>query len=237
MTKRVKENEALCKGKVCAEWQHFLLLKYFIYVWGRLICLNVKTIPYFDEKELVGRLREGDEAAFDILYDRYSTRLTGNLMTLLKSAELAEEILQDLFMKVWETREQIDPDKSFRSYIFKIAQNMVYQTFRESARQKRFEGHLSSNSSELYSHIEENIAFKELHQIHQDAIDQLPAKRREVYILFKIEGKSYAEISELLNISTSTINDHLQKANKFLKVKLKANGGYTILIFLITSAL
>jgi RNA polymerase sigma factor (sigma-70 family) len=121
----------------------------------------MSVLPEMREKELVQRLVEGDEYAFTQLYNSYKRKLAINLLQLLKSDELVEEVLQDLFLKIWTGRSSIDPDKSFQSFLFKVARNLVYDLFRRSARDQRLEAHLMSASSELYSHIEEDIYQKE----------------------------------------------------------------------------
>lgn len=78
-----------------------------------------------DEKSLLLQLKSGDERAFEILYNNYKFRIAGNLFKLLKSDDLVKEILQELFFKIWEVRTQIDPEKSFKSYLFRIAENLV----------------------------------------------------------------------------------------------------------------
>lgn len=172
------------------------------------------------EYDVLDRLRKGDHEAFTQLYEKYSVLLIPTILRLLKSQELTEELLQKLFVKIWDSREQIDPTRSFKAYVYRIAQNMVYYSFREDSRQKRLLDFVISQKSESYSHIEENLIHREMEELIQAAIEKLPPKRREVYRLFRYEEKSYKEISELLHISTSTINDHLQKANKFLREEL-----------------
>ena len=78
------------------------------------------------------RLLQGDELAFEKIYRLYSPRLYGKLLKLLKSVPQTEEILQDVFLKVWEYRASIDPEKSFRAFLFKIAENKVYDFFRKA---------------------------------------------------------------------------------------------------------
>lgn len=186
---------------------------------------NMKT-----DQELTGLLRVGDESAFLELYNRYKFRITGNLMKLLKSEDLVEELLQDLFLKLWDTRAQLDPEKSFRSYLFKISENMVMDVFRKAARDKRMQVKLMSAQTETYSHIEEKIFSDQDNSLLQQAIDKLPPQRKQVFMLCKIEGKSYKEVSELLGISASTINDHLLKANRFLKQQLNPPSGFAVAI-------
>ena len=123
-------------------------------------------------------------------------------------------------MKIWDTRAFLDPQKSFRSYIFKISENMVMDFFRKAAREKKLHARLMEIQTEVYSHIEEDIINAQEDQIFKDAVALLPAQRRQVFTLCKLEGKSYQEVAELLGISTSTVSDHLLKANRFLRQQI-----------------
>ncbi|MDM1048321.1 RNA polymerase sigma factor [Sphingobacterium hotanense] len=181
----------------------------------------VKTYePYNDEQTLLLRLKSGDYQAFTQLYQRYSLRLLGRIIRLVKSEETAEEILQTLFLKVWERRDQIDADKSLKPFLFTIAQNLVYDHFRRMALDERFRNEFIKQYAEDYQHIEEELTFKQTQENVMNAIKALPPQCQKVFILFKIEGKSYAEICETLNISKSTVNNHLTKANSLLKSNL-----------------
>lgn len=181
----------------------------------------VKTYePYNDEQTLLLRLKSGDYQAFTQLYQRYSLRLLGRIIRLVKSDETAEEILQTLFLKVWERRDQIDADKPLKPFLFTIAQNLVYDHFRRMALDERFRNEFIKQYAEDYQHIEEELTFKQTQENVMNAIKALPPQCQKVFILFKIEGKSYAEICETLNISKSTVNNHLTKANSLLKSNL-----------------
>lgn len=174
-----------------------------------------------NEKDLMSLLAEGNEAAFEELYHLYSNRLLGYLIKIVKSDNLAGELLQDTFIKVWNSRNSIDPDKPFRPYLYRIAENNVYDFFRKVARDKKLQAQLISIASSNYSHVEESFCNKENVQLLRNVIDELPPKRRQVFRLIKIEERSYEEVSTLLNISTSTISDHIVKANKFVQERLK----------------
>lgn len=181
----------------------------------------VKTYePYNEEQTLLLRLKSGDYQAFTQLYQRYSLRLLGRIIRLVKSEETAEEILQTLFLKVWERRDQIDADKPLKPFLFTIAQNLVYDHFRRMALDERFRNEFIKQYAEDYQHIEEELTFKQTQENVMNAIKALPPQCQKVFILFKIEGKSYAEICETLNISKSTVNNHLTKANSLLKSNL-----------------
>jgi len=185
-----------------------------------------------DEKQLLVLLRQGDKQAFGELYYQYSPRIYTNLVKLLKSDHLAEELLQDVFVKVWDKRENIDIEKSFRSYLFRIAENQVYDFFRKAARDKKMEAYLINAASEFYSHVEEALYHKENTAILNRAIAQLPPKRRHIFTLCKLEGKSYEEVSRQLGISTSTINDHVVKASRSVREYLLLSKDIAVLVIL-----
>lgn len=174
-----------------------------------------------NENDLVARLNNSDGEAFEQLYQLYSGRLFGYLIKLVKSEVFAQELLQDTFIKLWNKRENINPEKSFRSYLFRITENNVYDFFRKAARDKKLQDALIKSACENYQHVEENLLTKENEQILQDAINLLPPKRRQIFQLIKIEERSYDEVSALLNISVSTINDHIVKAMKSIREALK----------------
>ena len=174
-----------------------------------------------NEKDLVKLLTEGDEVAFEKLYRLYGERLLAYLIKLLKLEDIACEVLQEVFIKVWHNRQHIDVKQSFRPYLFRIAENCAYDFFRKVARDKKLEEALIRNACKDYSPVEEDLLTKEKSYLLQEAIDALPPKRREVFQLVKIEERSYEEVSLMLHVSTSTINDHIVKATKFIRENLE----------------
>jgi len=185
-----------------------------------------------EEKALLLRLKDGDERAFEILYNNYKTRIAGNLFKLLKSDDVVKEVLQELFFKIWEVRAQIDPDKSFKSYLFRIAENLVYDYFRKVAKDKRLLTKLMASSSELYLHIEEDMLSKEDAQKLEHAIGLMPPQRKMVFTLCKLEGKSYKEVEEIMGINAKTISSHMLQANRFLKKHFGGSSTLTISVVL-----
>lgn len=170
-----------------------------------------------NEIQLLIALKSGDRLAFEKIYQSYSPRIFLNILKMVKSVEDAQEILQDVFIKVWEKRGLIDPEQSFKSYLFQISKFTVYNFIRKLNLDKKLKTYLSLENTELYTHIEEGIAYRENDQFILNAIEELPNQRKQIYKLCKIEGKSYAEVGKQLGISSSTINDHIVKATKFLK--------------------
>ena len=171
-------------------------------------------------KALLIKLINHDHRSFHELYNRFSVQLYANILRMVRDRDLAQEILQDVFVKVWEKRHLIDLEKSFTSYLFQIAKNQVYDHFRKLALSKKLENHLVANTTDSYSHIEEELNYKESNQLFLDAVAKLSPQRKQVFTLCKIEGKSYHEVGDLLHISTSTVSDHLLKSNKFIKAQM-----------------
>lgn len=174
----------------------------------------------YNERDLLLQLRAGDERAFEILYRMHSSTVYRKILGMVKIADIAEDITQKLFVKVWLKKELIDADKKFIFYVLQIANNLVYDFYRKISRDQKLQEEVIAISTELYSHTEEELIFKESKAIIDNAIAALPPQQQLVFTLCKIEGKSYAEVGRQLGISTSTISNHIVQATKSLKVIL-----------------
>ncbi|GEN71169.1 RNA polymerase sigma factor [Chryseobacterium lathyri] len=173
-----------------------------------------------DEKELLLRLRKGDHIAFELLYNKYYQSLTGHLIRLLKSTELAKEVVQDTFMAVWEHRDRIDTERPLKSYIFKTATNNTFNIFKKAAYDEKYRAYLFPIIEVGYEHIEARVFEKENEQMLGEIMQRMSKKQREVFVLCKLQGKSYEEAGKELNISTNTIHTHIKRANLFIKESL-----------------
>jgi len=178
----------------------------------------VKPVNVHPEKELINRVKSGDQVAFEQLYFQYARKLTHRLLDLLKSEELAQDILQDVFLKVWEVRNQLDPELSFGAFLYTIAGNLCKNSFRKALSHQLYES--NQGFEEAYSPVEQHLERKEAELALESALSKLTPRQKEVFTLHKIEGRSYKEISELLGISPNTINQLIQQANKQLKATL-----------------
>ena len=180
--------------------------------------------PLYNEQELLVKLAEGDEYAFEQLYLTYSPKIYSKILQLVKQTEVAEEILQDVFVKIWEKRETLDNQKSFKSFLYTIAKNLVVDLFRRAALDRQMLEKFIIDHTELYYPLDNlDDPGSESKAILQKALDTLPPQRKKIYTLIKLEGNSYHEVAELMGISTSTINDHVVKATKSLKAHFDKN--------------
>lgn len=169
------------------------------------------------EKDLIGSLKSGNHSAFEEIYKRYSVNILKRLLRFVKDEEIAVELLQDIFLKLWERRESIDIERPLRSYLFRIAENKIIDFFRRAAHDRKLLQHLATVSTELCHNTQNAIDLKDGELILQEAINALPPQRRKIFILCKIEGRTYEEVAEMLGISAGTVNDHMVKAGRTVR--------------------
>ena len=182
--------------------------------------------------QLAKRIKLGDEQAFELLFRKYYMRLCGFANKFLNDPEESMEIVQEVFMKIWEGKEDIDPENSLKSYLFKITQNLSLNRLRKKRVESKYieiyklvyidHSEFSSYESLLARELEDNIS---------TALDTLPPKCKRVFELSRIEGLKYGEIANLLNISVKTVEAQISKALNILRLELKDY--LEILIFLL----
>jgi len=172
--------------------------------------------------QLALRIKLGDEQAFELLFRKYYVRLCGFANKFLNDPEEAREIVQEVFMKIWEGREDIDPEDSLQSYLFKIAQNNSLNRLRKLKVESRYVEILKLvyiDNSDFSSY--ESIFTRELSDNIARAISTIPPKCKRVFELSRMEGLKYSEIARLLNISVKTVEAQMSKALNILRLELK----------------
>jgi len=142
---------------------------------------------------------------------------------MIKSEDDAREIIQELFIKLWQNRETIGTVKSFQSYIFTIANNLVYNYFRKINHDQALIQKLLLNAADHYLDGQELLENKEAVEIFQRAINQLTPQCKQVFQLCKIEGKSHKEVAQLMSISMPTVNSHMTNSVKSIKAYILKN--------------
>lgn len=170
-----------------------------------------------EELKYLEDLKDGQQYAFDFIYARYSKMLLPKIQRMIKLNEVVDELLQDVFVKVWLNRAEIDVNKSFKAWIFTIAQNTIYAYYRKLALDVKMQRHLLETFAEFYDQTEAYIFNKERVELLNQAIEKLPPQRKEIFKLCRIEGKSYQEAAEILSLSPSTVSNQLVSATKYIK--------------------
>jgi len=183
------------------------------------------------EKQLLDELRAGSEAAFTQLYRMYSVRLYYNILALVKDENVAEELVQDVFSKIWRKRERISVEKTFAAYLFITGRNRVYDFFQQLTRDHKLYSRVKQLAVEHYSPIEEALSARENAELLYKAIASLPPQRRRAFELCKIEGRSYRQASEIMGVSLSTLKDHMSNALEAIRTYISRNKEVAMALF------
>lgn len=174
----------------------------------------------FDEKKLLELLSNGSEYAFTQIFDAYRSQIFGVSMKFLKSQHLAEEVVHDVFLKVWLKREKLVKVQNFRAYLFAMTRNHVLDRIKAIAAEtsaKRELGHIIQHEEYAESFLIEKQYEELLHKV----VDALPPQQKQIFRLAKIEGMSHHVIAEQLHISRLTVKTHMAKALQTIRQSLE----------------
>ncbi|NKI27584.1 RNA polymerase sigma-70 factor [Arenibacter sp. 6A1] len=182
------------------------------------------------EKLWVVNLRNGDNKAFRKLFDTYRNDIYTYSYSLVKNSQIAEEIVQEVFLKVWLGRETLNPELSFRAFIFTITRNHTFNFLKKAVNDKKLKDAVFYQSQNLDSSLEDQIYTAEYEILRKKAIDQLPTKRKRIFQMSREEDKSYLDISKELGISVSTVKGQMNKALSSIRTFLTYNSDLTLLV-------
>jgi RNA polymerase sigma-70 factor (ECF subfamily) len=184
----------------------------------------------YSDHELIRRLKKGDVEAFNQIFYNYSLKLYHFAYGYFKSKEDAEEMVQEIFSKIWDKRFDIKEEYQFRSYLFSIAFNYIKKYFRSKALVNKYIEFAAHSNAECEK-IEEDVNYGSLKSRVDCFVEKMPEKRKAVFIKSRFEGKNLKEISEEMNISQRTVENHLNQALKFLRQHLKDEELASLLFF------
>lgn len=189
----------------------------------------MKITRDFSELDCLHRLTKDDEQAFDALFEHYSALIYRFAYSYLKSRPDAEEIVQECFLKIWEKRRHLRVDMPLKAYLFTTAHNAILNQLRQQQQRNRFQAYSAGLAP---GHVGNEVEFKELESLYRAALEQLPSKRREIFILSRQQGLSYPEIAQQLNLSVKTVEAQMTQALKFLRGYFQAHGESMVALLL-----
>jgi RNA polymerase sigma-70 factor, ECF subfamily len=183
----------------------------------------LKKTNFISEDEWILALKEGNLQAFNELFDRYGKRLYYFSIGYLKSAESAEEIVQEVFLKIWDNRVELSAQKSLESYLFTIARNGILNTIRKSKSEQAYLDYVKINPGKNVL-LDEELNFNELEKAYHEAIGKLSPRRKEIYLMSKEQSFSNAEIAIKMNISVKTVENQMTSALSEIRRNLRSLG-------------
>ncbi len=187
----------------------------------------------YEETTLLAMLADDSEYAFQLLFDRYRNRIYKVAVLYVKSPILAEEIVQDVFLKVWFQRKEIKALRSFEAWLFTVSKNYIINYLKKLANEWKARETWVRQTSASEDSADFKIRGDQFQQLLQQAIGQLPLQQQRIYKLAKEQHLSYEAIAQELNISPLTVKTHMARALDAIRSWLKQHGELFLLLLLL----
>lgn len=188
----------------------------------------MKIFP--EDIELVIKLQKGDVEAFDLVYAKYAGKLYGFAFKYLKSAAETEELVQSVFLKVWENRKTLRKESSFKSYLFTIAYNEICNSFKRRTHLQKFIGEQLVQNPLISSETEELINYNSILGQLDQIVAKLPERQRTIFLKSRQEGKTNKEIAGEMELSSGTVDNYMSESLKFIRSNLQ-DKNFSLLLF------
>lgn len=183
-----------------------------------------------DLKPILSQIVAGDQIAFREVFDMFYPKVYSFALKLTHSTSLAEEIVQEVFVKIWVGRESLSSINYFPSYLYTITRNHAFNVLKKIAIEERIKETLKKELSEAQEDTEDVSRYQDQHGKLVHAVNQLPPQQRLVYSLCHQQGLKYEEVAEQLNISRLTVKTHMQKALRTIRSHFRSTIGLLILL-------
>jgi RNA polymerase sigma-70 factor (ECF subfamily) len=173
-----------------------------------------------EQQELIQKIKSGDEVAFEKLFRLFYQPLCSYAHSFISDMDVAEEIVQDILVKLWQKRETLNLEHAIRPYLYRSVQNRCLNHFRHESIKKEHQRYSIAVQDDAYEATSSRVTLKELQEKLNEGIAILPPACREVFRLSRNEGLSYKEIADVLQISAKTVENQIGKALKILRIHL-----------------
>ncbi len=180
------------------------------------------SLPESD-RVLVKDLKKGQLEAFDLLYERYCHKIYSFSRSILKTHEDAEGVVQEVFLRVWNKRNELLEHKSFKSFLFKLTYNVSIDHFRKRVKDHKYVNFVVNQAQQNCMDPLDILEYGDLKKEVETAINELPLKRKQVFQMSRLEGLSYNEIAIRKQISTKTVENHINLSLKHIRKRLCCN--------------
>ncbi|MCR8560232.1 RNA polymerase sigma-70 factor [Mucilaginibacter sp. BJC16-A38] len=174
----------------------------------------------YSERTVINLIKEGDGRAFEKIFREYFKSLHAYAYTFMKDDEQAEEIVQNVFCRIWEKRDQLNPDGSIKAYLYRAVHNESVNYLKHQKTRTAFRVHYNNSEEQIGGEASEKVMTAELDGHIQQALNELPQQCRIIFQMSRFENLKYREIADQLNLSVKTVENQMGKALKVLRTKL-----------------
>ncbi|HEY9258362.1 RNA polymerase sigma-70 factor [Chitinophaga sp.] len=183
------------------------------------------------EPALLEKIAAGDEMAFQQLFDHYADRIYGVAISYTKCPLLSEEIVQEVFLKIWIKRNTLPAVNNIADYIFIIARNRILNVLRRNKMEKAYLKQLATDSDENILTPEHQYYYKESKRLIENAVLALPPRQRLIYQLNQVQGLGLSEVADHLGLSRNTARNHLSRAMESIRAYVLQHADEILLLF------
>jgi RNA polymerase sigma-70 factor (ECF subfamily) len=191
----------------------------------------LKLFENISDAELAGKIKAGEKNAYQEFFERYAPRIYQFSLSYLKNKSDSEELVQDVFLKIWEKRDMLDESKNVKSLIFKVAVNTIYDFIRRKNIENAFNDFAHANFETVSDNTWHTVIYDEMTANLKELVAKLPDQQQKIFQLSREEGLTSEEIAAKLNLSKRTVENHLYRAISFLKENFKRDSFFSVLFF------
>ncbi len=173
-----------------------------------------------EEERLLRQIAEGNEEAFAPLFHAYRDKLFAFILKLSGSRQISEDVVQDVFMKIWSKREALSEVDNFNAYLFRMAHNHTLNLLKRRSREVLIRAEKKSNNASPFSRPDNQLIFNNIQIKLQKVVEALPPRQKEIYRLKREQGLKHEEIARQLKLSPSTVKNHLRQALQTIRTKM-----------------
>lgn len=182
------------------------------------------------DEMLIRKIMDDDSKAFQLVYEKYSRQLISFAASYLPDISDAEEIIQTVFVELWENRAQLDPQRFAKNYLYKVTVNKVFNHLKRKVIERKYLQYIEALDMNTFNEAEKKIYHEELDAILKQVLEQLPEQQRKIFYLSRWDGLSHKEIADQLQISVRTVENQIYRAVKYIRENIKTDH---LIIFLI----
>lgn len=195
--------------------------------------LTITNTP--NDQWLFQQIAQGDEQAFETIFHRFTPKLKPFVLGIVKVTSVADEIVQDVFLKLWLNRENLNFVNEPSAWLYRVASNAALNQLKKQANEYKHLKNIIAGQGKNPNDILEQLSAKQLQQLIYEAVANLPEKRRQIYLLTREEGLSHKEIAETMNISVNTVKNQVVHALKSIQEHILSNTGVYIPLILLSA--
>ncbi|ATP59048.1 RNA polymerase sigma-70 factor [Pedobacter ginsengisoli] len=191
------------------------------------------TYSLLSDQELRTKLVFGDEYAFAEFYERYSAGILGFVKKFVHSADLSEDLTQEIFIKIWQCRSKLADVQSLKAYLYIVARNHTLNSLKKAFRSEVAMSEVVNSFVEERNCTEDELLSKEYYDYLHNALAQLSPRSREIFKLCREQGKSYDEVATALGISRNAVKNHMVASMKILRTAVEKDLGISLGVILV----